>query len=338
MPNNPAAASLPASLGTLLDQPRDRPSQTQRVTVEDWHLAGTAGFKAAPELCTLVDQYKPDLLPRDAIAEVKVDGIRCLYINGAFWTREGCPLEAANHCLPMVKAIEAGFGRPMFFDGEYVEDGGLEATVSAFRSRKGAGDLWLFDAVPLDQWASGGPSNRSLFERKRDLRANLMPVIANGPGPVGFIESFIVAAASHVETMAQTVWAQGSEGLVIKSTASRYLRKRTCDWMKVKLRTVSTVEVVDVIGCTRAVEFVFGGDRVVEDRQYAKTLLVRIPGRGNISGQPCRPMRLNVPAGGLSESIWERRADLVGSTVEIEHAGFTGAGNPREAVLKTVRI
>jgi hypothetical protein len=109
--------------------------------------------------------------------------------------------------------------------------------------------------------------------------------------------------------------------------------------MKVKLRTVSTMQVVDVLGCRRKVEVASATGRIVEERECAKTLLVRLPGRDKATGQPCRPMRLSVGPGGLSETLWNNRGDLMnGGSVEVEHAGFTGGGNPRDAVLKSVTI
>lgn len=339
-PKTDPSKLLPPSLGTLFGQPFE--SLKPLATLPD-PPANLPGAHAAPELCLIVDQYREELLPRDAIAEVKIDGIRCLYIAGRLWTREGSPLEAAEHCLPILRAMESAYGRPMFFDGEYVEEGGLEATIAAFRSRRGAGCLWLFDAVPFDEWKSGKASRQPLLERKKELRRTLLKVTEGGTGiPVGYVEHIAPLDARLVELYARDLWSSGFEGMVIKSGSTRYLRKRTCDWMKLKLRSVSTMQVVDVVGCTRNVEVVAGGRRLVEPRECAKALLVRLPGRQVVEGRlglPCRSMRISVPAGGLSESIWDRRADLVdGGSIDVEHAGFTAGGNPREPILKGVKF
>jgi hypothetical protein len=331
---------LPPSLGTLFGQPLD--------TVEDRPTlpqppANLPGAHAAPELCCIVDRYDEALLSRDSLAEVKIDGIRCLYIAGRLWTREGSPFEAAEHCLPILRQMEQAIGVPMFFDGEYVEEAGLEATISAFRSRVGNGCLWLFDAVPFSEWQSGQPSRDTLERRKARLRSTLLHVTGGQRGIcVGYVEHITPINGRLVEAYSRDLWSAGYEGLVVKSASSRYVRKRTCDWMKVKLRTVSTMQVVDVVGTRRKVECVAGDRRFVEERECAKALLVRLPGRAVVAGRrgpPCRPLRLSVPPGGLSETIWQNRGYLMNEgSVEVEHAGFTGAGNPREPVLKNIKF
>jgi hypothetical protein len=332
---------LPPSLGSLFGQPLEQAERRESCLPDP--PANLPGAHAAPELCLIVDQYREELLPRDGIAEVKIDGMRCLYIAGRLWTREGSPLEAAEHCLPILRAMESAYGRPMFFDGEYVEEGGLEATIAAFRSRKGNGCLWLFDAVPFDEWKSGNASRQPLDVRKAELRRTLIKVTAGATGiPVGYVEHIAPLDARLVELYARDLFAAGFEGMVIKSASSRYLRKRTCDWMKLKLRSVTTMTVVDIVGCKRLVDVVAGERQLREERDCAKALLVRLPGRQMVDGKPgalCRTIRIPVPPGGLSETIWERRGDLVdGGSIDIEHAGFTAGGNPREPILKGVRF
>lgn len=320
---------LPPSLGTMFDQPFAKIETAMTLPDPPKTLPGAF---AAPELCEIVEQYREDLLPNDAVAEVKIDGIRSLYIDGLLWTREGSSMTSTGaHCLPILYDLERAYGRKMFFDGEYVEDGGFESTISAFRSGKGNGCLWLFDAVPFDEWSSGQPSRQPLLQRKAELRRNLMAVTQHQKGiPVGYVEHQADVDRRLAEAYARDLWSAGYEGMVVKSAGSRYVRKRCCDWMKLKIRSTSALEVVDIIGCQR------------NGTTEAQTLLVRLPGRavgpkGQL-GPPMRPIKLPVPAGGLAETIWQRRGDMIGRNVEVEHAGFTGAGNPREAVLKKVPL
>lgn len=322
---------LPPSLGTLFGQPDE-----EAVQVHSPPAGFIPGAHAAPELCTLLDRYAPDVIPKTALTEVKVDGIRALHIAGRIYTREGSTFEAAEHCLPLLHNLERWYGKPMFFDGEYVEDGGIEATLAAFRSRKGNGVLWLFDAVPFDEWQSGKPSRETLFQRKTLLRRALAAVTRNQPSNVGYLENSGPMNASAIEARARSLWASGFEGLVIKAADSFYCRKRTCDWLKLKLRTVTPMVIVDVVGCSHKVEVVKGNERKTVEQMRAKALLVRLPSLA-ADGRPQRPVKLPV-RGGLAETLWRRRGDLVGTTCEVEHSGFTGAGNPREAELKKVTI
>lgn len=308
---------LPPSLGTMFGQPVDREPVRQPTSIP----STIPGAFAASELCLLVDQFQAVALPRDPVAEVKLDGIRCLSIGGRLVTREASPFEAAAHCLPVLDRMTREFGQPMFFDGEYVEDGGFEATLAAFRSRRGAGCLWLFDAVPLAEWETGQPSRRTLVERKAALRRVMLAVASQAPDcPVGYIEHRH-CSAGEIEGFARDLWSTGYEGLVVKAASSRYVRKRTSDWMKVKMRSVSDMVVVDMLGCKR------------DGRDTAKSLLVRLP------GAPPSPAVTRIPLrGGLADTLWDRRALVVGSLVQVEHAGFTGGGHPREATLKQVTL
>jgi ATP-dependent DNA ligase len=308
------AKSLPPGWGAFFGHPVETAKPSKPMPP-----GNLPGAYNAPELCLVVEQYRADLLPRDPVAEVKIDGLRCLYIGGRLWTREGSPFEAAEHCLPILREVEAVYGQPMFFDGEYVEEAGVEATLASFRRRAGTGCLWLFDAVPLDQWMSGQPSRQMLWDRKAGLRPAIAQATQARQAAVGFIESLEIAGEHQVETAARELWSMGYEGLVIKSAGSRYVRKRTSDWMKVKLRTVSDMIVVDVLPCKR------------DGKDAAKAVLVRLPREGST------PIRVATP-GGLGETIWRHRGNLIGERVQVEHAGFTAGGQPREAVLKQITL
>lgn len=318
---------LPPSLGSFFGQRAD----VEDIPRKPLPPGDLPGAFAAPELCLVVDPYRAELLPRDPVVEVKLDGIRCLHIAGRLWTREGSPFEAAEHCLPILQAIEREYGVPMFFDGEYVEEAGIEATLSSFRKRTGTGMLWLFDALPLDRWQSGMPAGPPLWQRKEMLMRNLARAADDQPCSVGFIKAMEVSGACKIEQAANDLWAAGYEGLIVKSAGGHYHRRRTSDWMKVKLRTSSHMVVVDVLGGTQTVEVVEHGRRVTKRIEVAKSLLARLPK----DGAPA--IRLKVD-GGLAETLWRNRNALIGGKVLVEHAGFTGGGQPREAVLKQVTL
>src|SRR3546814_2766686 len=82
----------------------------------------------------------------------KQNGVRALALQGRIVTREAVPLDCALHCADAIRHIEREYGEPMVIDAEYVEAGGLGATLSAMRRGEGAGMLFLFDAVPYREW------------------------------------------------------------------------------------------------------------------------------------------------------------------------------------------
>lgn len=321
MTDHESESHLPASLGRLFGQPPEAPISHPRR-----NAAEIDGALAAPELCQLAEAFDDRRMPAHALGQVKIDGIRCLYIGGALYTREGQPLDAANHCLPMLRAIEEAFGCPMFLDGEYVEDGGLEATIAAFRSGKGAGVLWLFDAVPLMQWKSGQPSAKLFGQRVRDL-GEAFDAARNGwgdnpaPHAVGFIEpADLGGQAINAYALAESLWANGYEGLMVKDARAPYIRGRSRAWQKMKRLSKSRAIVVDVLGGTR------------RGQATATALLCRLDG-----DPPSRAFK--VPClGTVGHAVWLARNELAGEAIEFEHKGFTGGGNPREPRLLTVTV
>jgi ATP-dependent DNA ligase len=200
-----------------------------------------------PELCMLpVDgtpaaEGQPYRFQR--LVELKADGIRGLRIPNRIFTREGVPLNCALHCLPALQRLEAAYGEPMFFDGEYVADNGFNATLAEFRRGRGEGVLWLFDAVPMSAWLLGGRGSLPLIERKARL-IELAPA-ADSPF-VGVLDHWML---NGIETEAKfrELALEGYEGVVSKDPCSFYHRERSPDWLRIK--AVQTVDgsIIDII-------------------------------------------------------------------------------------------
>jgi DNA ligase-1 len=187
------------------------------------------GARSASELCQLLGEYKPDLHPRRAIVEEKFNGIRTLWLAGIMVTREGCDIEAAYHAQQELAELQSAYGRPMFFDMEYVA-GTFEETLSAFRTAKpGKGVLHVFDAVPMEQWEAAGRT-APLMERKallRDMQLGLGHKIAQRVG-------YQNADEATVKLWFDDIVARGGEGVVVKDLSAAYFRGRTRTWLKLK--------------------------------------------------------------------------------------------------------
>jgi ATP-dependent DNA ligase len=203
----------------------------------------------APELCMLPRDLNPaDFAARLAkgerwVAGLKGDGIRGLYTSGRLVTREGVPLDCALHCLPGVKRLEAAFGVPMYFDGEYIEEEGFDATVSAFRRGDGTGVFWIFDALPLLEWQRND-CGRSLEERLA-LLEELAPK-AESPF-VGMLKHWPVDSFEQFEGRVRELWAMRYEGVVAKRLCSLYRRRKDDDWLRWKETITIDCAVIDVL-------------------------------------------------------------------------------------------
>lgn len=204
-------------------------------------------------LCQLASDWTGTYPIGGMSAEVKIDGWRCLWFRGRdgkprLWTRNGMPLEGAEHLAYRCMQMEVEAGEPLFLDGEVQVDGTLAATKQWFESgwRRGGdkGKLYLFDAMTHAEWATGG-TDRPQHMRKAFVQ-ELVEATAeqwdwrpgsNGrddPTAVQTMGELWLGDAAAVISEAARVWAAGGEGLMLKDADAPYRRNRNSTWLKVK--------------------------------------------------------------------------------------------------------
>lgn len=254
----------------------------------------------------------------DWIAQIKLDGIRCLYIDGRLVTLEGQPMNCARHCLPHLKQIEQLFGAgPMFFDAEYVEEEGFEATQRAYQKGEGQGVLWLFDAVPIEEWR-----NNSCPATWRQRHAQLMANHLEAPSPwVGALKGFPVKDEAAARDLFETAREYHHEGIVLKRAGSLYRRARNDDWLRMKPYDTEDMRLVDIEG---------------DEKRGARRLVCRDP-------MSTRPVILTAGFAAERHLIWTNRDLFLGNEetpgilVEVAHCGRTIHGAPRHARFSKLR-
>lgn len=275
------------------------------------------GAFAAPELCMRPVDGRWDHYVGPKIGQLKVDGFRCLHIDKRMLTMEGATMDCALHCLPGLEEIEAHYRQPMVFDGEYQETGGPDATASAYQKGVGQGVLWLFDAVPLDQWMV----NRCTVDvetRLIGLRKALYDVQA---GPfVGMLDYFFLADGAAAERKARELWVSGWEGLVTKDVGSFYERRRSPAWQRWKNVLTMDCVLVDVMHR--------------KDGRLAKIIV--------------QPLDAKVPAPITVAVGWSKdearqlermmAASANGRVVEISYNQKQGSSEPRHARFSRIRL
>ena len=205
------------------------------------------------QLCQLASDWRGDMPDGGLMAEPKMDGWRCLYFRGIdgkprLWSRQGMPLDGADHVLHRLKLIEEAAGVELFIDGEIQVGGTLAATKDWFeRGWRVGGDrgtFHAFDVLDFAGWRAGG-SDVPLFERKARL-ARLVEAVGepwdwrersrgrDDPGCVQFVPDEWAFDAADVLGIARRVWATGGEGLMLKVAEAPYRRNRSDAWAKVK--------------------------------------------------------------------------------------------------------
>lgn len=275
------------------------------------------GMPSAPEPCLLPMHWSAAQHPKNAVAQLKVDGVRALYIDTSIVTREALPLDCALHCLPSLHELERLYGCKMVFDGEYLEPGGFQATIAAMRAGEGVGSIWLFDAVPYDEWARNR-FTQPLEERVRRLCQ--LEVRLGSP----FIRSLgltSVPAAADAQSYAETVWARGDEGIVVKNARDTYHRGKSKIWLKLKKRQTFDGVIVDVL---------------VKDGR-ATAILVKMPADSPSPGKVVK-IGSNIPDD-LRETMarLDGQHSFIGLTAEVCFTDTTDTGNLRGGYFVRMR-
>ena len=178
----------------------------------------------------LLQRFVPGLATWPAVAEEKVNGVRCLVIvdekgQGRAYSREGNPLP--------VQALAdriAAAGGPGVYDGELAA-GTWNETISLLK-RRGADRSALifhcFDALTPQEWAFSGSLVPWCYRRWR------LDVLHAVPG-VRVLPGVQVDGPDEVEALFRVAIADRWEGLVIKDPQSGYYcGERTRAWLKLK--------------------------------------------------------------------------------------------------------
>jgi len=266
-------------------------------------------------LCQLVTDWQARRFPASGVAlvEQKHDGIRALWIKRELVSRNGVPLDAMKHVEADLRRLESAFGLGlMFFDSEWIEPGGFDATKRAFetkgRSRSDMmprGVLMIYDAMPMAAWL-GDADCQPLEARKEALRLAL----AAAPSPhLRYVAHAVVKTAAEAERIGAQACVAGHEGIVIKCARSIYERQRSAAWQRIKRKLTVDCEIVEV-------------EPVDSPAGTMATLIVRHEGR------------LVRISNGLSpddrRELWTFWPRLIGRVIEVEAMEFTAAGSLRQ--------
>jgi len=265
------------------------------------------GMPAAPEPVLLpAAHWRPELHPKKAVAQLKVNGMRAFYVDNRILTRQALPLDAALHCLPALHRMERDYGCRMVFDGEYFNQS-YEQTMADHKAGYGEGVFWLFDAVPYEQWV------RNEFNQTLEERLERMSLFfRHKEAFLGMLEPWSVDKDTAIHT-AMSMWQQGHEGLVIKDATSLYHRGRTKDWLKLK-------EAQNGVGVIL--------DAVINDGKL-KTLIVRVGGQSH---------RVSAMPTDIREAVLSSAANWQGRRVAVQWNDTTATGKLQGArILRAVR-
>ena len=161
------------------------------------------------------------------VSTVKLDGVRAIYRNGIFYTRNG----------KILHGLEALAGR---LSGAPVLDGELVCPGMDFQTSSGA--LRSFAETPNAQFhiidLPEHPS-RSLLTRLTEARRWVELLVDIVPWRQAY-------SMEEIEQHYQACVEAGYEGVVVKPMEYEYVDKRSFDWMKLKAINTVDARIVDI--------------------------------------------------------------------------------------------
>lgn len=181
-------------------------------------------------------------MPHSYFAEQKYDGHRMLVCIDhreatqlSSWSRTGVNSERKLSAAMRKALLLLPDG---VYDGELalpVGDGSQSSDVSKLENQSRL-VYYLFDILELD----GTPTMHLPYTRRRLMLAQLVL-----SPPIFLAPSWEVESLQHLDSLAEQVWAQHGEGLIIKSAEGKYYPgKRSDSFMKVKKCETAVLTIV----------------------------------------------------------------------------------------------
>ncbi|NGX62882.1 MAG: hypothetical protein KR126chlam6_00284 [Candidatus Anoxychlamydiales bacterium] len=178
----------------------------------------------APQLATLTEKYFYD---KDWIYEEKFDGIRCIVVckNGVvnLFSRNRNKLNKTYS--EILEAFKNQKKKNFIIDGEIVAFDGKITSFSKLQQVKKEKITTYFYAFDLLYFDKYDFKDQKLIDRKKFLRQNLK-------------FSTKIRYTPHIikngEKLFKKACSLGGEGIIAKKAASKYVSKRTRDWLKFK--------------------------------------------------------------------------------------------------------
>lgn len=150
------------------------------------------------------------------IVQPKLDGIRCLIVDGVARSRTFKPIPN--------KEIQIALGRPEFegLDGELIvgeptDEGCMQATTSFVMAPNKTGEWWTFHV--FDRWNRPGES----YERRM---YGIGRVCADSI-KLAEVPAFEVEDATELEQLEAAILAEGHEGIIVRDPSAPYKHGRS---------------------------------------------------------------------------------------------------------------
>ncbi len=240
----------------------------------------------------------------------KLDGLRCIWRNGVFYSRRGHVLQGLNFLNLHIEELFMD-EEPQALDGELIIPGKHFDEISgSIRSFKESNEV-VYHVFDLPDYSTLGG-----FVDRYNKLCKLFARSINGSN-LKLVRHTKVNSIDDVSSYYSQYRSEGYEGLMIKYYYGQYNNSRTWDWMKMKNKDTEDLKVVGIFEGEGKYEGLVGG--IIVER----------------SG-----VRISVGSGlsDIQRLRWAEEPELiVGKTVEIAYQEVTPQGSLRHPRLVQVR-
>jgi len=216
--------------------------------------------------CMLASPYENRKF-EEILIEPKLDGYRCLFINGKLFTRNGKQIEGYDYILSQINFMLNTnlFGcddrHNIVFDGELLGKNFALTQESVFKKESNKKGLVynIFDCIPLEEFKNG-KSQSDLIFRKRFLDNIFCEANIYAPD-IKIVPDYYYGKNDPIiiEKYHEQIVKQGYEGSMIKDANSLYECRRTKTWLKKKDFDMHDLKVIDIFEGNDQLKGMLGG-------------------------------------------------------------------------------
>lgn len=268
-----------------------------------------------PFACSLAKTYDPDKheINEYWCVQPKLDGLRMIVIDGKAYTRNGRTIESVGHVLNELSELSFKY----VFDGEIMGSTEFNEDSGKIRKKGNGPDLSLvyniFDCVRRDQW-------RGLSSNYLTRKTQLEKIFADYELKYSRLVESIDVPGSSAEALFKVrdeFIKKGYEGAMLKDLGAPYIYKRSDFILKLKDFLDADGKIVSVFEGKGRLRGKLGGVSV--DFDGVETRI----GSGFSDEQ--------------RETLWKRRNEIIGKTVEVKYQNKAPSGALRFGVFLRFR-
>jgi len=237
-------------------------------------------------------------------ASPKLDGIRCIFIHGRFYTRQGKPVYGFENIEAEINQILAKHPHIKFLDGElYSHEVPFQTIQSYVMSQKG--EEAMKNKIKFHVFVMGAE-----YETTEDMIEDLSLLTGNYVVPIKYVR--VSNHLADIRLITTGYEEQGYEGTMLRHPLNWYSWKRDDNLLKYKNFIEGDFTIVGSFEGKNDLTGTLGG-LIIEGEYNGKKIKSEV-GSG---------FKIKEEFPDNRKWFWDSREDIIGKTVEIKFQGIT---------------